>query len=209
MNGMAQIYGKTYGASKKETALMCVAVSRLARQVELYEICEQNLSVLPETDLEVIKNLGNVQIIQTDYAMERKEFEEYNSLRSPLFKYNLLEKLGPKKCALCDCEIPELIESAHIWPVHKIKNTPGISFERKIEYATDGDYGIWLCENHQKLFDEGFIIINSEGAVQYDGTMKDEHLKFVIWATTITAISREILTKKFCEFLAKRYETRL
>jgi hypothetical protein len=205
-NGIAQIYGKTYGASKKETALMCIAVSKLAQQVELYEICEQNLSVLPETDLAVIKNLGNVKIIQTDYTMERKEFEEDNSLRSPLFKYNLLEKLGPKRCALCDCEIPELIEGAHIWPVHEIKKASGISLDKKIEYATDGDNGIWLCENHHKLFDEGFIMINCEGMVQYDGTMKDEHLKFIVWATTITAIKREILTQKFCEFLTRRYE---
>jgi hypothetical protein len=206
MNGIVQIYGKTYGASKKETALMCIAVSKLAQQVELYEICEQNLSALPETDLAVIKNIGNVQIIQTDYTMERKEFEENNSLRSPLFKYNLLEKLGPKRCALCDCKIPELIEGAHIWPVHDIKKAFGISLDKKIEYATDGDNGIWLCENHHKLFDEGFIIINSEGIVQYDGTMKDEYLKFIVWATTITAIKREILTEKFGEFLTRRYE---
>jgi hypothetical protein len=49
-------------------------------------------------------------------------------------------------------------------------------------------------------------MINCEGVVQYDSTMKDESLKFIVWATTITAIKREILTKKFCEFLARRYE---
>lgn len=202
--GIAQIYGKTYGASKKETALLCMAVSHLAPQVELYEICEQNLSELPKPDLEIIQSLGNVIVIATNLTMERNQFEMNNSLRSPRFNYNLLEKLGPKKCAFCRCEIPELIEGAHIWPVIDIKRKPNLNIKSKIQYATDGDNGIWLCENHHKMLDENLLGINENGKLKYKSNINEKAIKYIKAATLVTQIAEEIITAKFVKYLKER-----
>ena len=43
-----QLYGKTYGANKYETTLLCIALSEITTtQIELYQICEQDLKILP------------------------------------------------------------------------------------------------------------------------------------------------------------------
>lgn len=203
-----EIYGKTYGANKKETTLICIAVSRLTpqtSQIELYEICEQYLSVLPAPDQKAIRNLGNVKIIPTDLTMERNEFDENNSLRSPRFIYNLLERLGPKKCALCGCEIPELVEGAHIWSVTDIKRTPGLSIEERIECATDGENGIWLCENHHKMFDEDLLKISLSGMIEYKPTLEEKSKNYIRNTTPITQLSPRILTTGFATYLQYRY----
>lgn len=202
--GITQIYGKTYGASKKETALLCIAVSQLTPQIELYEICEQDLSELPKLDLEAIQNLNNVEIFPTDLTMERNEFERNDSLRSPRFIYNLLEKLGPKKCAFCECEIPELVNGAHIWPVADIKRIPNLSIDQKIDYAIDGDNGIWLCENHHKMLDEGFLGINLSGIIKCNYNIEEKSKEYIVKTTPITQLAYTILTTGFTSYLEKR-----
>jgi hypothetical protein len=203
-NGITQIYGKTYGASKKEAALLCIAVSHLALQIELYEICEQNLSELPKPDLKVIQSLGNIKVIPTDLTLERNEFDTNNSLRSPRFTYNLLEKLGPKKCAFCVCEIPELIEGAHIWPVVEIKKVPDLREEIKLKHATDGDNGIWLCENHHKMLDENLLRINENGKLKFKSNIEVKSVEYIRDTTPITRLTGEIFTTKFVRYLKER-----
>lgn len=93
---VAQIFGKTYGASKKESTLLCLAVARLARQVQMFEICEQDLSTLPAPDKLAIERMGNVEIISTNRTMERRAFDADPNFRSPRFIYNLLQKFEKK-----------------------------------------------------------------------------------------------------------------
>jgi len=206
-NNVIQIYGKTYGANKYETTLMCLALSRLSTsKIELYEICEQNLSVLPRRSLDVINSLGNVSIIPTDQTMERSQFEAENSLRSPRFIFNLFVKFGSKKCALCGCEIPELINGAHIWPVSAIKKEPGISLDQKIVFATDGENGLWLCENHHKLLDEYLISINLTGLVMHKETIEKSHANFINWSTRTKQLIPQIVTSQFKFYLQRRYD---
>ena len=202
--GITQIFGKTYGASKKETVLICLAVSRLASQIELYEICEKNLSVLPKPDLEVIQSLGNITIIPTDLTKERNEFEDNDSLRSPRFTDNLLGKFGAKKCAFCECVIPELIEGAHIWPVADIKIAPNLREEKKLEYAIDGDNGIWLCENHHRMLDISFLMINEEGKLKYRSDIEEKPIEYIKGTTLITQLKKDIITTKFVKYLKER-----
>lgn len=202
--GITQIFGKTYGASKKETVLICLAVSKLESQIELYEIREQTLSELPKPDLEIIQSLGNIKVIPTDLTRERNGFEDNNSLRSPKFYYNLLEKFGAKKCAFCECVIPELIEGAHIWPVADIKKAPNLREEKKLKYALDGDNGIWLCENHHRMLDESFLMIDKKGKLKYRSNIKEKPIEFIKGTTPITQLKKDIITPKFVEFLTKR-----
>ena len=204
VNGVTEIYGKTYGASKKETTLLCIVSSHVAKAVDLYEICEHDLTELPKPDLEVIGSLKNVSVIPTDLTMERKEFEDHNSLRSPRYIYNLLEKLGPKKCALCDCEIPELIAGAHIWPVADIKKIEGLGFDDKLKHAIDGDNGIWLCDNHHKILDEHFLKIDNDGALKCRAGLAEKAISFIKDITSVHHIESALLTGKFKEYLQKR-----
>ena len=74
------------------------------------------------------------KLLMTDRLILR-EFEENDSLRSPQYIFNLLERLGPKKCVFCNCEIPQLIEGAHVWSVADIKRDPNLSRAQKLEKA--------------------------------------------------------------------------
>lgn len=208
-NNVTQIYGKTYGANKYETSLMCYALSyiNLPKPVELYEINDNGLSVLPQSCLDVIKALGKVIDIPTGLSMEQKEFDKNNSLRSPRFIYNLLEKLGTKKCALCECEIPELIEGAHIWSVSDIKQASALDIEEKLQYAIDGENGIWLCENHHKMFDSNLLKINTSGKIEYKRDLELKHIKFMEYTTTTNELPPTIMTDEFISYLERRYET--
>ena len=201
------VYGKTYGANKYETSLICYAISHLASSshlLTLYEMNEGNLSELPKSSLAVLNKMGNFEIVSTDMQLEKHEFEKSNSLRSPQYIYNMLKRLGNKCCALCGCEIPEIVQGAHILPVSEIKRMPAITLEQKIKYATDGNNGLWLCENHHKLFDEGIIGIKTDGNVFYREEMADKYIIFMDEITTIHTLPSEIMSKDFVHYLDMR-----
>ena len=94
---------------------------------------EGDLKELPASSLDVLNKMPNITVVPTDMQLEKKELVQNNSLRSPRYIYNLLSHLGRKHCALCNCEIPELIQGAHIWPVSEIKKAPLLSDEEKIK----------------------------------------------------------------------------
>ena len=201
------IYGKTYGANKYETSMMCYALSLLAhsnQHITLYEMLEGNLAELPESSLNVLKHMHNVSVVPTDMQLEKRVFEEQNSLRSPRYIYNLLEHLGHKKCALCNCEIPELIQGAHIWPVASIKKDMTLTFEQKLSHALNGENGLWLCENHHKMFDEGLLFIDTNGQVAYRNHLEKRHIVFMDSVTTIKQLPDEFLTDQFIQYLDLR-----
>lgn len=201
------IYGKTYGANKYETSMICYAIATLAQprqRITLYEILEGDLKELPASSLEVLKKMPNVTVVPTDMQLEKRVFEQNNSLRSPRYIYNLLSHLGRKHCALCNCEIPELIQGAHIWPVSEIKKAPLLSHEDKIKHATAAENGLWLCENHHKMFDEDLITINPDGSITYKDELEEQHIIFIDTVTTVKTLPPEILTEQFLEYLALR-----
>jgi len=204
-NHVIQIFGKTYGANKYETTLLCIALSRIsANKIELYQICEQTLEAIPQRCANVINSLDNVKVFQTDLTMERNYFEKDENLRSPRFIYNLLAKIGSKNCALCGCEIPEIVQGAHIWPVAAIKREAGISLEQKLKYATDGNNGIWLCENHHKMLDEDIITIDMTGDIRCNADTIGANADFVDWSTPTKKLSASIMSKSFKMYLEKR-----
>jgi hypothetical protein len=170
-----QIFGKTYGANKYETILLTLAFNNVSENpIEVYEIQEGNLSILPEPGRQLIINSG-ITVITSDLVLERREFETNDSLRSPTYLYNLLDKLGHKKCSLCDCEIPQIIQGAHIWPVASIKRANNLNIDTKIHHAINGDNGLWLCNNHHKLFDINLLYINPDGRLKYKTNIEQNH----------------------------------
>ena len=67
-NGEVEIYGKTYGASKYETSLICYAISYLCepwQTIKLYEVLEGNLKELPKASLSVIERMGAIELSPT------------------------------------------------------------------------------------------------------------------------------------------------
>lgn len=154
-----EVYAKTYGANKKEATILCTAMAKIDNSsITVYQVKEHDLKALPKPDRKVMDKLG-VELIQIDKELTR-ESEQNPSLRSTIFIYNMLRIRGAKKCAWCNCDVPEIIEGAHIWPVYKIKREMSISNEDRRKAAVDGNNGIWLCRNHHRLFDSGIITIN-------------------------------------------------
>ena len=203
---LIEIYGKTYGANKYATSMITYAIGLLAattQKIKLYEIIEQDLKELPKSSLDVIMKMGNIDVIKTDIQLEKKAFEEGDSLRSPRYIFNLLNKMsGRKKCAFCNCEIPEIIQGAHVWPVADIKKQP-FTYEKKLSYATDGDNGLWLCENHHKLFDRNIIKISNTGHIQYI-TSESKHITFMKKITEVDRVPDEYINDTFMEYLERR-----
>lgn len=204
--GITEVYAKTYGANKKESVLIALVASILSDNIKLYEICEENLTVLPRPDKKVLKSLGNVSIITSNIQIEREEFEKNNSLRSPKFIYNLLDRLGPKKCVLCDCEIPELIEGAHLWEVKNIKEKNNLSQEEKLRYAIDGNNGLWLCVGHHKMFDQGLIQINVNGSISIKENLKIKDEKYILDVTNNLEIPETFINENVLKYINRRYE---
>lgn len=199
-----QIFGKTYGANKYETILLTLAFHNVSiYPIEVYEIQEGDLSILPEPGRQIIINLG-INVITSDLKLEQREFENNDSLRSPNYLYNLLDKLGVKKCSLCDCEIPQIIQGAHVWPVASIKRANNINLDVKIQNAIDGDNGLWLCNNHHKLFDTNMLYIMEDGRWKYKSSIEPNHIEYIQNSSINHQISNDILTPNFIEYLAKR-----
>lgn len=203
-NDTLQIFGKTYGANKYETVLLCLAIHEITPySMELYEIQEGDLRQLPRDARNVIISLG-IDVITSDLVLEREEFETNDSLRSPTYIYNLLEKLGEKKCSLCDCEIPQIIQGAHIWPVASIKRANNINLDTKLQYAIDGDNGLWLCNNHHKLFDINILYITANGRLKYKTNIEQSHEGYLRDFTLNSQLPNDILTPTFIDYLDKR-----
>lgn len=199
-----QIFGKTYGANKYETILLTIAFQNVSEYpIEVYEIQEGNLSILPEPGRQLLINSG-IRVITSDLLLEREEFERNDSLRSPRYIYNLLEKLGEKKCSFCDCKIPQIIQGAHIWNVANIKRVNNINLETKIKHATDGDNGLWLCNNHHKLFDIHLLYIASDGHLKFKTNIQASHAEYVRNSTINNQLSNHVLTPEFIEYLGRR-----
>lgn len=201
------IYGKTYGANKYETTMICYAISKLAnnnQKITLYEMLEGNLKELPKSSLDIINSMNKITIVPTDLQLEKKILENKTNIRSPKYIYNLLEKLGPKKCACCNCEIPEIIQGAHIYPIAKIKNNPMWSLNQKIEHATNADNGIWLCENHHKLYDQGILIISNSGYIKFKDNLSNKYKSYLNEITTIKSLDQTIMTESLINYLKLR-----
>ena len=204
-NNELQIFGKTYGANKYETTILCLALSEISTsRIQLFQIGEGGLTELPEKAREAIESLGKVEIYTSDRAIEKIDFEENDSLRSIEYVYNLLERLGDKKCAFCECEIPQIIQGAHIWPVSEIKKDGSLSQDEKLACALDGENGLWLCQNHHKLLDANILRISETGTVQYRSAIRTLDMSFLREITKESQLQGSILSDKFTNYLRKR-----
>ena len=204
------IFGKTYGANKYDTSLICYAIGMVAQSTDnitLYEYNEKDLKELPAASLSVIRDMGKINIVNIDDEIERRELDKNDSLRSPRFNAHLLDRLGERHCVLCDCGISEIIQGAHIWPVADIKRTPSLSLDDKLRYATDGDNGLWMCQNHHKMFDSNILLLSETGGVSFKADMSDEDMKYAESITTVVSLPAKLITPKFVKYISRRNAT--
>ena len=127
-----------------------------------------------------------------------------DALRSPKFLYNLLSKYGgEKKCALCGCKIENIVQAAHIYPVAEIRKRKDLAFSEKLKLAIDKDNGIWLCENHHKLFDSNLIWFE-EGKLVISKKLNNENILFIKQVTTIEEIEPKYINERMLAFFDSR-----
>lgn len=204
-----QIYGKTYGANKYDTSLICFAISKLATtedHIILYEYNEKDLKELPSASLEVIRKMGNIEVVNIDDEIEKRALEENDSIRSPRFQAHLLEHLGERHCVLCNCCLSEIIQAAHIWPVSEIKKDNSLSLEEKIRFATDGENGLWLCQNHHKMFDSNILTLSYNGEISFKENLSSEDKDYIKSVTTIKSLPHKLITPRYIEYIKRRYK---
>ncbi len=202
---IVQIYGKLYGANKYETVLICYALDQVTTDhIKVYEIEEGSLQKLPEPSRSKLISLG-IEIETVSWGIERSYFEEdTENLRSPRYNYNLLAKYGDKKCALCECEIPEIIQGAHIWPVADIKRNDDLSQDEKLAFAIDGNNGLWLCNNHHKLLDSHIIKIFEDYSVKYRNSLSENQSNYLKNITTSSRLAENQVNESMTEYIVKR-----
>ena len=205
-DGATEVYGKTYGANKYETTLICLALARIANVgLRLYQIEEGGLRALPLLSRRAIYACGGVIEASTP-AFEAVEFRERNSLRSIRFSYNLLEKFERKRCAFCSCAIPQIVQGAHIWPVAAIKQS-GLPFGEQLDHALSGHNGLWLCENHHKLLDSATLYLHASGRLHYRRSLDEQDTQFVRLTTTAATLPDVVLHPQFLDYLERRNVT--
>lgn len=207
-----QIYAKTYGASKYESTLLAIAAAAITdRPIDLYNICEQDLTRLPQSSLNTINAMGNISIHDTSITLEKRTFLSQagnNEFRSPIYQRNLLQRLGRKRCALCGCEIPEIIQGAHVWGVAEIARDTHFSDDMKFDHAISGENGLWLCQNHHKLFDSHYLSFNMDGHVLIPSNLRAEDSQFIHAITENESLDNQVMTDNFKWYLSRRNSIR-
>lgn len=205
------LYGKTFGANGKETALLCYAMMKLANKpIRLFQIIDNGESSLSGEDVQAFNlfadfyDTPSMNILDDTYEIDEFTSQAYpdtNSLqlRQPRFIYNLLEKTnGEKKCALCDCKISPLIQAAHIYSVADIRKNGSLTDEEKVCMATDGNNGMWLCMHHHKLFDSAMLKISPNGISYVNSDKEDtEYIKRSLKEQRLPAIYTNAESRKY------------
>lgn len=203
-----QVYAKVFGASKYESTLLAIAVSHISdRPIDLYNICEQDLKKLPASSVATIEGLGNIAMHYTSFTLDKHQYFEQsnkNELRSPTYQYNLLRRLGNKKCALCGCEIPEIIQGAHIWGVAEISKSESFNDDDKFKHAVSGHNGLWLCQNHHKLFDSNILMLDVEGRMIVTDNIQEKNMQYIREITKSPSVSSSVLSDEFRWYIVQR-----
>ncbi len=190
------IYGKTFGNNGFETLLIAGAIEKLARDKNK-KICfwqikdtlgrdgNSNRDAKPITreNLELMKSFG-IKVFDELHDYEDNpdlDIPEDKDSRNQLeFMRNLMSKYGDtdkKECYLCHCNIQNLIIASHIHRICDI-NKMDIPFKERRAMAVDGNNGFWLCANHDKLFEYGFIYFENDKLVISE-KLSEEQKKFV------------------------------
>ena len=205
-----QLYAKTYGASKYESTVLAVALSNIAdRPVDVFAVSEQVLVNLPASSLFTFRRLGNINVYNTSLQLNRMlaSSDDNIRLRSAAYNFNLLGRIGMKKCVLCGCDIPEIINGSHIWGVADIKSCTHLTNDQKYAHAVNGNNGLWLCNNHHKLFDSNYIVFDMHGNCLRKKAIPETHKSFIRNSILTPNLPCDILSDDFLFYLSQRNQS--
>lgn len=182
-----EFFAKCYGANGKESVFMAMVVKQLTeKKIVIYQVEDHGQRSLSAPDKEILLANGfefGEDIISEEFNRVNLDAAEKDLRDQPAFRLNLFKKYGDKKCYLCDCDIDSLIIASHIHRVTDIKNDQNISDEEKKKQIIDGDNGLWLCANHDKLFEYGLIYFDDRKLV-ISNRLNEEQKEFVKEITT-------------------------
>ncbi|MFT4326189.1 MAG: HNH endonuclease, partial [Candidatus Woesearchaeota archaeon] len=122
---------------------------------------------------------------------------------TPKFHYNLFKKYGDKKCYLCECNTDKIIVGAHIHRVTDIKKDSSIDDDEKGRQVIDGDNGLWLCSNHDKLFEWGVIYFDNDTLTINLEEVTESQKRFIEELTTNSQIETKHFNKNMNNYLLK------
>ena len=182
-----EFFAKCYGANGKESVFMAMVVKQLTdKKIVIYQVEDHGQRSLSAPDKEILIANGfefGEDIISEEFNRVNLEAAEKDLRDQPAFRLNLFKKYGDKKCYLCDCDIDSLIIASHIHRVTDIKNDNTLTDEEKKKQIIDGDNGLWLCANHDKLFEYGLIYFDNKKLV-ISNRLNTEQQNFVKEITT-------------------------
>lgn len=182
-----EFFAKCYGANGKESVFMAMVVKQLTeKKIVIYQVEDHGQKSLSNPDKEILLKNGfefGEDIISEEFNRVNLDAAEKDLRDQPAFRLNLFKKFGDKKCYLCDCDIDSLIIASHIHRVTDIKNDKNITDEEKKKQIIDGDNGLWLCANHDKLFEYGLIYFDDRKLV-ISNRLNEEQQEFVKEITT-------------------------
>lgn len=162
------IYGKTFGANAMESFILTLVLRRLLPQKRIifHPVLDND-----ETDLSV-KQQEILTSLKIEYGTSISEANNNDVLLdaapdrdTPKFHYNLMRKYGAKQCLLCGCNMEHMIIGSHIERVADIKKNNAYTDDEKRARIINGDNGLWLCANHDKMFEYGLIFFQNRNLV--------------------------------------------
>lgn len=201
------VYGKLYGANGKDSVLMACQLARIAaregKRLRFVQVWEHDTQSLSARDRSLLEYFG-VLFDDDDVVVRdmRATGERTTCRNQALFRYNLLEKYGDKKCYLCGCDIESAIVASHIHRIVDLDNSQ-MSDAEKGRCAVDGDNGLWLCATHDKLFEYGQIFFDGNGALALSPALTEQQRAYIEGITSVRAIAAAHLTPGMREYLRK------
>lgn len=199
------VYGKLFGANGKESVLTACQLSKIAQKegksAKYIPVKEHDTTQIGCNDRDLLDYYG--VRIDRDYIVVNNQVSitaKSTCRHQDLFRYNLLQKYGYKKCCLCDCDIESNIIASHIHRITDIDNSK-LPEEEKRREAVDADNGLWLCANHDKMFEYGIVTLRINGEVVINEVeLKDSQIKYVRSITDMS-VKKDIISKAFVEYL--------
>lgn len=198
------VFGKLYGANGKESALLACQLAEIAKKenkkLNFVQVKEHGTEAISSTDKKLLEYYG-VNVSGGAIVLKDKQTRDRSTCRKQdEFKFNLLEKYGNKKCYLCGCDIESNIIASHIHRITDIDNSK-IPDAEKRRQAVDGNNGLWLCANHDKMFEYGVITFNINGELVINSTLKENQVEFIKYITQVLKIQDIHLTNEFLQYL--------
>lgn len=154
------LYGKTFGANAMESFIFALTIKEIVKKpVVFYPVLDNESESISSDQRMILEGNGVIfgDIIELQTNGYAKPVTRITSRNTPNFHYNLLQKFGEKRCYLCGCDMEHLVIGSHIERITDIDHETEYTDAVKAERATDGDNGLWLCANHDKMFEFGII----------------------------------------------------